>query len=188
MGELRERVAGERRRLRQVRQVLTAAVAQGADGEHAFLTFYIAIGDYFEAAMKRLHIQDVRMGEMLRDKADMNEASNQQALTELDERLAGNQLCLINMLAARGALIEQRDTALDEFEIAGKAYSDYIVTSMGHHPGSTELAQRLFAVEDWTYMAEINEDDRLREEQLYTRVFTTVPAGLELPPEVKLIT
>ena len=134
--------------------------------------------------MERLHAQDIRMGDMLHDKADMDNPSNQQALTELDERLAGNQLCLINMLAARDALIEQGDTALDEFEIAGKAYSDYIVASMGHHPGSTELAQRLFAVEDWAYMAEINENDQAREEQLYIRVFATVPGGLELPPEV----
>jgi hypothetical protein len=181
MDELRERVAGERRRLREVRQALTAAVEQGANGEHVFVTFYIAIGDYFDAAMGRLHIQDVRMGDMLRDKADMDDPANQQALAELDERLAGNQLCLKNMLTARDALIESSDAALAEFETAGKAYSDYIIASMGHHPGSTELAQRIFSVEDWAYMAGITENDQAREEQLYTRVFATVPGGLKLP-------
>jgi hypothetical protein len=181
MDQIRERVAGERRRLREVRQSLTAAVEQGANGEHAFVTFFIAVGDYFDAAMERLHIQDLRMGDMLRDKADMNDPANQQALVELDERLAGNQMCLKNMLAARDALIESSDAALAEFEQAGKAYSDYIVASMGHHPGSTELAQRVFSAEDWAYMADITEDDQAREEQLYTRVFATVPGSLQLP-------
>ena len=36
------------------------------------------------ASMDRLHEQDIRMGDMLRDKADMTVPANQQALAELD--------------------------------------------------------------------------------------------------------
>jgi hypothetical protein len=111
----------------------------------------------------------------------MDDPANQLALVELDERLAGNQLCLKNMLDARDALIERSDAALAGFETAGKAYSDYIVASMGHHPGSTELAQRVFSAEDWAYMASITEENQAREEQFYTRVFATVPGMLKLP-------
>ncbi len=120
------------------------------------------------------------MGEMLRDKADMSTASSQQALAELDERLEGNQKHLQKMLAARDHLSADAQAGLDEFELAGKAYADYIVANMGHHPGSTNLAQELFNADDWACMADVSEEDQAREEQLFDRVFATVPESLEL--------
>ena len=38
--ELRERIAGERRRLRKVREALSAAVIQTSRGDEAYLPFY----------------------------------------------------------------------------------------------------------------------------------------------------
>lgn len=179
--KLYERVAGERRRLRQVRQALTAATAQGAQGNVAYVPFYIAIADYFEAAMHRLHTQDVRMGELLRAKADLEIPENKQAMAELDERLAGNQAHLANMLTARAALKKSGRDALPQFEAAGGAYARYIVENMGHHPGSTNMAQALFTADDWAYMADVSVSDQQRERQLYDAVFAALPAGLELP-------
>ncbi|MBT8422290.1 MAG: hypothetical protein KJP03_04145, partial [Gammaproteobacteria bacterium] len=80
MEGLYERVAAERRRLRQVRMALTAATDHGAEGAADWVPFYVAIGDYFEAAMDRLHEQDIRMGDMLREKADMDKPENIKAL------------------------------------------------------------------------------------------------------------
>ena len=180
MAELYERGAAERRRLRQVRQALTQSTLQTSDGDAAWAPFYVAIADYFEAAMTRLHTQDIRMGEMLRDKADMSEPGNQRALAELDERLSGNQQHLKQMLAARDELNADAQAGLQAFETAGKAYADYIVANMGHHPGSTEMAQRLFSGEDWEYMAGISEVDQAREVQLFDQVFANVPASLAL--------
>jgi hypothetical protein len=182
MSKLMERVAGERRRLREVRQAMTAAVEQGANGNADFVPFYIAVGDYFEAAMHRLHEQDIRMGVMLRDKTDMDEPANQQALAELDERLSGNQQHLKKLLAARDELKQSATSALDVFEGAGKGYSDYIVASMGHHPGSTNLAQQFFSAEDWEHMAVVSDADLVREQELYTAVFDAIPDGVTLPP------
>ena len=180
MTELYELVAAERRRLRQVRQALTQATAQTADGDSSWIAFYIGIADYFEAAMERLHAQDIRMGDMLQAKVDMAEPSNKQALAELDERLAGNQQHLAAMLAARESLRSIGAAALDEFEVAGKAYADYIVANMGHHPGSTELAQKLFSTDDWQFMADVSEADQAREGDLFSQVFASVPATLKL--------
>ncbi len=181
MTKLMERVAGERRRLREVRQAMTAAIEYGARGDEAFTPFYIAVGDYLEAAMHRLHEQDIRMGDLLRSKADLKDAANQQALKELDDRLAGNQLHLKATLAARDALQNKGAAPLDEFEAAGKAYSDYIVNNMGHHPGSTELAQKVFSAEDWEHMAYVSDSDLVQEQMLHTNVFDAVPAALDLP-------
>ena len=181
MEGLYERVAAERRRLREVRTALSAATAQGAHGAADWVPFYIAIGDYFEAAMDRLHEQDIRMGDMLRDKVDMNDPDNIRALEELDERLSGNQEHLGHMLAARDALRADGAAALDGFESAGGAYAAFIVENMGHHPGTANLAGELFSADEWEHMTLASDEARARETQLHEDVFAAAPGSLELP-------
>ena len=183
MEGLYERVAAERRRLREVRTALSAATAQGAQGAADWVPFYIAIGDYFEASMARLHEQDIRMGHMLRDKADMEDSDNITALQELDDRLSGNQEHLQKMLAARDALQSDGAAALDQFEAAGGAYAAFIVANMGHHPGTANLAGELFSADDWEHMTLASEEAREREAQLHADVFAAVPAALEMPAD-----
>lgn len=183
MEGLHERVAAERRRLREVRTALTAATAQGAQGAADWVPFYIAIGDYFEASMERLHEQDIRMGDMLRAKADMENADNIRALEELDFRLSGNQEHLGRMLAARDALKTEGVAALDSFEEAGGAYAAFIVANMGHHPGTANLAGALFSAEDWEHMTLASDEARQREQELHAAVFAAAPPALELPKD-----
>lgn len=183
MGEtpLRERVAGERRRLKSVRQALSAALARGARGDAAFVPFYLAVADYIEAAMHRLHIQDVRMGEMIRSKLGTIDDAAAKALAELDERLAGNQRHLHAMLAARDAMRRDGPAGLDRFEQASRDYTGYITANMGHHGGTTNLAQTLFTMDDWAYMAGITAEETQQEIRLYDAAFAAAPPGLELP-------
>jgi len=178
--ELRERIAGERRRLRKVREALSAAVTQTSRGDEAYIPFYLAIAAYFEAAMERLHTQDVRMGDLLREKADMDNSENKQVLGELDQRLKGNQEYLKKFLAGGKALQSQGKQALGEYEAEAKAYTDYIISNMGHHDGSTDLARATFSEENWSYMADISEKDMAYEEELFERVFSKIPDNLEL--------
>lgn len=183
MTTLSERVAGERRRLRQVRQTLTAATASPAADGADRAAFYIAIGDYFEAAMERLHEQDIRMGDMLREKADMDAPENIQAMAELDERLSGNQAHLARLLAARDQLRAAAPGATQDFETAGGAYAQFIVDNMGHHPGTANLAQALFSGEDWEYMTLVSEAAQQREQQLFDDVFKHLPDDVEAPAD-----
>jgi hypothetical protein len=178
---LRERVANERRRLKSVRQALSAALDQGSKGDPAYAPFYIAVADYIEAAMHRLHIQDVRMGEMIRARIGTPDASAKTAMAELDERLAGNQRHLHAFVEAAAALRKQGASAIGRFEQVSRDYTGYITANMGHHGGSTELAQKLLSVDDWAYMAGITDEETRREQTLYERVFATVPKNLELP-------
>lgn len=180
MEGLYERVAAERRRLREVRMALTQATGQGAQGDIGWAPFYIAIGDYFEAAMERLHEQDIRMGDMLREKADMQNPDNIRALEELDERLSGNQQHLTRMLEARDALRTGADGAIDAFEQAGGEYAAFIVANMGHHPGTANLAGELFSAADWEHMTLASEAARQREAELHADVFAKVPSTLEI--------
>ncbi len=181
MNDLYERVAGERRRLREVRQMMTAAVERPGDDAEDYAPFYIAVGNYFEAAMHRLHEQDIRMGDMLTDKADLTIPKNKQAMSELDDRLRGNQTHLQKLLAARDDLQQHGAQALPEFKSAGKHYSDFIQANMGHHGGTNDMAQELFSADDWNYMAYISDDDLANEQRLYNEVVSLKPSDLVMP-------
>jgi hypothetical protein len=178
MTTLRERVAGERRRLKSVREALTAAVARTSGGDPAFIPFYVAVADYIETSMGRLHAQDVKMGDMIRVKLGTVDPESAQGLAELDERLAGNQRHLTDFVAAREALKRDGAPALPRFEQVSATYTHYIVTNMGHHGATTSLAGRLFTTADWDYMAGITEAETLREQELYDRVFAALPPAL----------
>ena len=176
---LRERVAGERRRLKSVRETLTAAVARKSGGDSVFAPFYVAIADYIETSMGRLHAQDVKMGNMIRAKLGTLDAPSAQALSELDERLAGNQQHLQALVAAKKNLVAGNNPAnLARFEAVGAAYTNYIVANMGHHGGTTDLAGRLFTPADWDYMAGVTDEETRTEQQQYARVFATLPPAL----------
>lgn len=178
MTTLRERVAGERRRLKSVREALTAAVARKSGGDPAFIPFYVAAADYIETSMGRLHAQDVKMGDMIREKLGTIDPESAKGLAELDERLAGNQRHLTDLVAAREALKHDGATVLPRFEEVSAAYTNYIVTNMGHHGATTDLAGRLFTAGDWDYMAGVTEAETRREQELYNRVFAALPPAL----------
>ena len=74
----------------------------------------------------------------------------------------------------------QGKQGLDEYEAEAKAYTDYIISNMGHHDGSTDLARATFSEENWSYMANISEEDMAYEEELFESVFSKIPANLEL--------
>ena len=179
MTTLREKVAGERRRLKSVRETLTAAVARKSGGDPAFVPFYEAVADYIETSMGRLHAQDVKMGDMIRTKLGKLDAQAEKALGELDERLAGNQEHLKAFTAAKRALKGGGTSALAHFEAVAAAYTNYIVTNMGHHGGTTDLAGRLFSTADWEFMAGVTDEETRVEQQLYARVFAALPAALD---------
>jgi hypothetical protein len=179
MTTLQERIGNERRRLRAVRQNMMAAIEQGAGGDEAYVPFYIAAADYIDATMKRLHIQDVKMGDMIREKVDTVDAGVEQALAELDERLDGASRHLEPFLAARDALRQQGAAALDRFETEGKVYSDFVVANMGHHGATTDLGAKLFSPADWEYMAGVTDEESDRETALFAQVETTAPGGMK---------
>jgi hypothetical protein len=178
---LRERIANERRRLKSVRQALSAALAQGSGGDPSYVPFYLAAADYMEASMHRLHIQDVRMGEMIRSKLGRIDANAKQALQELEDRLTGNQDHLEKFIDAREALRRDGVPALGRFEQVARDYTGYITSNMGHHGATTELSQKLFTLDDWAFMAGITDEETRREQVLHDKVFASVPKNLSLP-------
>ncbi len=180
MASLMERVAGERTRLREVRMALTAATDQKSGGDLSWAPFYLAIVDYFEASLERLHVQDIRLGELLRKRADTEDPVIIDGLRELDSRLAGLNERQEKLLAARDDLQAGVDGALEKFETVAGEFAAYIVANMGHHPGTAEPAAKLFSTEDWEYMTLASEEARQHEIELHDKVFALKPEELDL--------
>ena len=175
MTTLMERIGNERRRLRTARQNMLAAIEQKSHGDETFVPFYIATADYIDVTMQRLHLQDIKMGDMIREKVEDMNADVEKALAELDERLDGAREHLKPFLAARDALKEKGQAALEQFEKEGKDYSDFIVANMGHHGATSDLSAELFSAEDWEYMAGITDEAMEREAALYDHIQETKP-------------
>lgn len=181
MTTLMERIGNERRRLRLVRQNMIAAIEQKARGDETYVPFYIAAADYIDATMQRVHIQDVKMEDMIREKIETMDAGVEKALAELQARLIGAKEHLKPFLAARDALMEKGCEALEGFEKEGQEYSEFIVANMGHHAPTADLGARLFSGEDWEYMAGITDAEVEREAALFARVQETIPGDVKTP-------
>jgi hypothetical protein len=188
MTSLQERIGNERRRLRNVRLNMLAAIEQKSGGDEAYVPFHIASADYIDATMQRVHEQDVKMGQMIREKADVMDENIEQALAELNDRLQGARQHLKPFLAARDALREKGRDALEAFEKEGKIYSDFIVANMGHHPSTADLGAKLFSPEDWEYMAGTTDEEIQREEAFFEKVQAAIPDSLTNVTQVQLVT
>ena len=179
MTTLQERIGNERRRLREIRMNMLAAIEKKSSGDESFVPFYVASADYIDATMARLHEQDVKMGDMIREKADAVEDNIEEAMGQLEARLQGAKEHLKPFLAARDELKEKGAAALESFERAAREYSDFIVANMGHHDASSELSAKLFSLADWEYMAGITGDEVAKEENLFERAAASTPDGLK---------
>ncbi|RLA28491.1 MAG: hypothetical protein DRR15_17310 [Gammaproteobacteria bacterium] len=184
MTTLRERIGGERRRLKSVRQKLTAAVAQGASSNTDWAPFYVAVSDYMETSIGRLLDQDIKMGEMIQEKVETVDETVKKALANLEENLTSLRQRLDGLLAARDNLRGDAAGTLQEFEAAGRALTDYIATNLGHQAGgSNDLAAKLFGPEDWEYMAGVTDEAMAKEIGQFEQVNATTPSDLQLPNE-----
>lgn len=175
MSTLQERIGNERRRLRLVRLKMVAAIEDEVQGDETYVPFYVAVADYIDATMQRLHEQDVKMRDMIVEKVGEVDNSVEQALGELDARLEGAKAHLKPFLEARDALTDKGVEALESFEKIGKEYSDFIVANMGHHGATANLAAKLFSPGDWEYMAGITDEQQAQDENLFQRVVELAP-------------
>ena len=139
----------------------------------------MAIADYIETAMGRLHAQDVKMGNMIREKLGKLDAPSEQALQELDERLAGNQQHL-RAFSAAGRGLPRRWTP-PPWSISRPCCRVQQLHRYEHGPSRRHHGSRRPPVyqDDWDYMAGVTDEETRVEQQLYARVFAALPAALD---------
>jgi len=175
MSNIMRQLMGERMRLVQVRQGLSAAVVDGANGDLSFIPFYLAVTDYFQHAMDRLDRQDHALLSMLTEKTQAKKIDPGTAISEVYERLKTNTQLLNQMVNASENLSE---SSIDQFEEIASRYCQYIVEHMGHHAPSANLALELFTEDDWIAMADLNETATTKEQKLFDAVITTAPESI----------
>jgi len=174
-----ESLMNERGRLRTAHEMLDAALAE-EERDEAFVPFYIAVADYMEASMGRLHEQDVKMLRRLGEAVDATNADAEEIIAEVYRRLDGNQAHLKTFLACRAALQSDGVSAVDKFEAVSRDYIDFIHNRMGHHAPSTDLARQIFSEDDWVAIADIDPGYFRKEEALYESVLQTRPGTVPL--------
>ena len=173
-----ESIMNERGRLRTTHEMLKTALDVDSRDE-SFVPFYIAIGNYMEASMGRLHSQDVNMLQRLASKIDMSDPDNDEIIAEVYRRLDGNQEHLKKFLSCKSALERDGADAMAAYEEVSRAYVDYIHNRMGHHAPSTDLARQSFSEEDWVEMADIDETYFESESTLFKAIFETRPDSVD---------
>jgi hypothetical protein len=177
-----ESIMKERGRLRTAHEMLNAALAEEVRDE-AFVPFYIAVADYMEASMGRLHDQDVKMLQRLGEAVDPTDSQAKEIIAEVYRRLDGNQQHLQKFLACRVELQSDGASAVDKFEETSRDYIDFIHNRMGHHKPSTDLARQIFDENDWVAIADIDQRYFSKEKALYESVLQTRPGSLPLGQE-----
>jgi len=177
-----ESIMTERGRLRTAHEMLHAALAEEVR-DAAFVPFYIAVADYMEASMGRLHDQDVKMLQRLDAAVEPTDSQAKEIIAEVYRRLDGNQEHLRNFLACRTDLQSDAASAVDKFEQTGRAYIDFIHNRMGHHAPSTDLARQFFVEDDWVAIADIDQTYLSKEEALYESMLRTRPGRVPLGQE-----
>lgn len=176
-----ERLAYERRRVKAVTEALSAVLQQGHAGDPAYLPFYLAVLQYLEPAMYRLHIQGVRLVGMIRDKLGEPDAGVGRVLCEVEQALADNQRYLARMAHIRERLEQEGAAELGCFEQTAPEFAGFLIANIGQHRQVWQLAQRFFSVDDWAYVAGITNGEVRDEQVRYERVSASVPPGLKLP-------
>jgi hypothetical protein len=174
-----ESIMNERGRLRTAHEMLKAALAV-EERDDSFVPFYLAVADYMEASMARLHDQDVKMLQRLSEAMAPLDSESAEIIDEVYLRLEGNQEHLQKFLGCREELQKNGASAFKRYEDTSTAYIDFIHNRMGHHAPSTDLARQHFTEDDWIEIADIDESYFSKERALYESVLQTRPSVVPL--------
>jgi len=170
------RLRKERKRLETVRKAFTKAVSDGARGEEAYIHFYVAVSNYIQQAMHKLHEQDYTLLKLIEEKADLEHLNTSLVIDDVYDKLANSKLLLEEFVIKSEAI---DPINIDTFEEIGQRYTDYIQQRMGHHPPTTELADKLLSETDWQTVANFNEQSIQTEEKLFDQVVKTAPDNIQ---------
>lgn len=174
-----ESIMNERGRLRTAHEMLKAALVV-EERDDSFVPFYLAVADYMEASMGRLHDQDLKMLQRLSEAMAPLDSESEEIIDEVYLRLEGNQEHLQKFLACREELQKNSASAFKRYEDTSTAYIDFIHNRMGHHAPSTDLARQHFTEDDWIEIADIDESYFIKERALYESVLQTRPSVVPL--------
>ncbi len=170
----------ERRRQMQVRQSLKGALEQTEVGDGNFAALIEACADYMVVSMGRLDLTDMNILDLLRERVPTDNAEVHEGLDRLGDRQARARS---ETAAIAEALEAYRDGGRTDFAAFDQAIRHYhqVVSEMmtpRKNPYS-KYTDELFAMDDWTHIAQANDQTMATEHRLFDAVMAAAPDDLK---------
>jgi uncharacterized alpha-E superfamily protein len=107
---------------------------------------------------------------MIKEKAAVENIDPGTAISEAHDRVEGSQKLLIELSEKSNQINKQ---SLADFVDVCQRYCQYIVSNMGHHAPSANMARALFSEQDWLAMADFSDEHSQLEQHLFDSVIET---------------
>ncbi len=176
----RAEIGRERRRQIQVRKAFEAGLAKSVDDAIGLAEFYLACGDYIVWSMARLHDQDQRIHDLLKERLDPHLIEVHEQLAGLNERQGKSRAFTEEFQRAVAALRRKGTSGRAEFEKAAQAFADLFNSLMAPRKNPfQEHTDVLFTESDWIDIAGVTTDSLDEERGLYKQVEATTLVGID---------
>ena len=176
----RAEIGRERRRQIQVRKAFEAGLAKSADDATDLADFYLACGDYIVWSMARLHDQDQRIHDLLKERLDPGLTEVHEQLAGLNERQGKSRAFTEEFQQAVKVLRDSGASGQAEFEEAARAFVDLFISLMAPRKNPfQEHTDVLFTDSDWIDIAGVSAESLAEEQKLYELVEARAPAGID---------
>jgi hypothetical protein len=176
----RAEIGRERRRQIQVRKAFEAGLALHEQDAAELATFYLACGDYILWSMARLHDQDQKIHDLLKQRLEPGQVEVREQLATLDERQDKSRAFTaefgsgVELLQRRGAV------GCAEFETAARSFVELFTSLMAPRKNPfQEHTDRLFSEDDWIDIAGVTDKSLAAERELFDSVESTAPASID---------
>ena len=176
----RAEIGRERRRQIQVRKAFEAGLAKSADDATDLAEFYLACGDYIVWSMARLHHQDQRIHDLLKERLDPRLTEVHAQLAGLNERQDKSRAFTEEFQQAVAGLRTSGASGHAKFEKAARAFVDLFTSLMAPRKNPfQEHTDVLFTESDWNDIAGVTAGSLAEEQSLYAQVEATTLAGID---------
>ncbi len=176
----RQEIARERRRQIQVRKAFQAGLDATDWEDAAAARFYLACADYLKWSMDRLHRQDQRIHDLLRDRIPPEEKEAHERLAVLDERQERSRALMRDFEAAAEALRSAGAGGIGAFEEAAREFTAAFGSLLQARKNPFfRHTDRLFNDADWEEIAGVTAQSLADEQRLFTSVQRSAPAGVD---------
>ncbi len=176
----REEIARERRRQIQVRKAFQAGLDTtgwaGADAAR----FYLCCADYLRWSMDRLHEQDQRIHDLLRERIPAAESEAHERLAVLGERQERSRALMRDFSAAAERLRAAGVGGIRAFEQAAREFTATFNSLLQARKNPFfQHTDRLFRDADWSDIAGVSEQSLADEARLFGAVQASAPHGID---------
>jgi hypothetical protein len=174
------RIGIERQRQIQVRKAFTEVLERGAGKGEDLTEFYEHCGDYMVFTMDRLHWQDQVIHDLLKERVPADVTDIHDALDKLQVRQGKSRDITEKFQKAIEALKKVGRDGCKAYEAKAKDFIGMFGTLLQSRKNPFyKYTDELFSVEDWEHVVDATPQAVAREDELYTLIQKTAPAGID---------